>query len=1170
LEGRANPATNENSAQAIESQRQGAASTVKTRALRITVFSILWMLGVAVIVVAALYWRLSQGPISLAFLGDSIENAINAQIPGMRISLGETEIELDTATRTPHVRAQNLVLTADDGQVLASAPKAGVALDASRLLRGVVSVTTLELIGPKVSAKRNLDGSIVLGIEAEAANPEQEIFVDPSELDGSGVAEVSDAAVPAAPVLSGKRLLSMLDAGGNAGTLSLLEEVRITRGALRFFDEANDATWVAPQADLAFRRTEGGFVIASKASVNSGGAPWRIEASATYRRAENNYTANIAIEDLVPANVADEIFALAQFARVNMPFSGHLELQAEEGGIITSATGQMFAGKGRIDLPDYIAKPIEIEEATFRIGYKGPGSPIDILESSILMTGSRADVKGNFTPKYENDGRLTSISFDLKSENASVDTNSPDPILVDRVNFSGIAAVEQQRLDINDLVVMSGNTGIRMRGIITGGDTSPGINVAGRLRDVSAGLLKKLWPPVMAPRTRTWITENIQSGRITEGTFQVNFPPNVLAQAQLDKQLPANVIDVRFDMQEVQSSYFKNLPVLQQGVGQAHLKDDNFSLIINRGFVVLPSGERVDLNRGQFNASDLLAQAVPGKFQFDVRGSVAGLLEFAAQPDLNISGAGSSLPNITGRAQALIDLQLPLMKNVPKSAVKLSTAVKLTDAALAAVMPGIDLTEGNFSVDVKPESIVVKGPARLNGVSSNLQWEKPRKGGQAKVEVQTVVDAKLRAKLGIKLDEFMSGAIPIRAAVVPGSGKDKAITVSADLSDVAMKIAAVGWSRPPIKGTRATFKVVDDSEGNRSIEDLAIDGKGLKLRGRVSLKPGGGFRLIDLDEIRLNEDDVFRARLQPGEDEMNLTLAGTTFDARPYIKNLISPAKEQGASQATGGGMRYMVNASFNTVIAHRGENIKNVKASIVARGNQITTATIDGKFLSGLPITVKLVPVDGGREIRVSSADGGATLRASNFYSKVAGGELTFFALMANAPGSPIRRGELTIRRFDVRNEAALAELDSRGRPKKSGPRNAGVSFKRLTLPFSSDGKFIRMCDIELKGNDLGAVAGGLIRKADGAIDITGTMIPAQGINGFLDDVPLLGPLLTGGQNEGIFGVTFAMGGTVSKPRVQANPASALLPGFLRKMSEFRNTCSSGRTVAPPKDRNN
>lgn len=1136
------------------------------------------MLGLCVIAAAGLYWRLSQGPIVLAFLEDRIENAINAQLPDLQIALGETEIELDPDTLTPHVRTRNIVLSDKDGTVLASAPKAGVALNAGRLLRGSISVTDLELISPRVSARRALDGSVALGIEAQGASPDQEVVLDDIEAGTFG----STADVPANEqvamqtqvqqlALSGRRLLSILDSGGQGGALSLLEEVRITRGVLRFYDESNDATWIAPQADLAFRRTDGGFVVAAKARVASGDAPWSIEAAATYRRAANNYTANVAITDLVPAKVADKIYALSQFARVDLPFSGNIELDATEGGIITRASGQLFSGKGRISLPDYLANPIEIEEAAFRIGYAGGGAPIELSESSILMSGSRAIVNGSFMPRYESDGRLVAIDVKLESENASVDATASDPVFINKVTFDGIALVDRQRVDISDLVVMSGNTGVRLRGVIEAGEQSPGINVAGRLKDVSAGLLKKLWPPVLAPRTRAWINDNVESGRIAEGQFQVHFEPNQLARAQADKQLPTGVVDLQFSMAEVRAKYFKSLPVLEDAAGQARLKDDSFELVISSGHATMPSGARAQLQRGQFNASNLLSGSVPGKFLFDIRGSVAALLEYAALPDLRLTGAdSSSLPRLSGTGQAVVGLEFPMVKNVPRSSIRITTDVKLMDAAVPAVLPGVDLTDGRFDVAITPEAVAVKGPAKLNGVASHVAWTRPRGAGQARIDVETVLDAKLRNKLGVRLDEFMSGDVPVKIAVAGGGTGGRVISVSADLSEVSMKVAAAGWSRPATAGTRATFKVIDDGKGGaRKVEDLKLSGKGIEVAGRIALKAGGGYSLIDLDKVQLGEANLLQVRLEPGEDATRITLSGTRFDARPYIKNLVSPGRQAPEGQESGGGQRYVVEASFDIVTAHRSEQVRGVNATLTARGNQINSATIAGRFPSGLPVTIRLSPVEGGRELRVASADGGAALRASNFYSKVAGGELDFYALMANAPGSPIRKGELNLRRFDVRNEAALAELDSRGRPKKSGARNESMTFKRLTLPFSADAKFIRMCDIELKGNDLGAVAGGLIRKSDGAIDITGTLIPAQGINGLFDDVPLLGMLLTGGKNEGVFGITFAMGGTVSSPVTQANPASALLPGFLRKMSEFRSVCNKGRTVSPPKDRN-
>jgi hypothetical protein len=192
------------------------------------------------------------------------------------------------------------------------------------------------------------------------------------------------------------------------------------------------------------------------------------------------------------------------------------------------------------------------------------------------------------------------------------------------------------------------------------------------------------------------------------------------------------------------------------------------------------------------------------------------------------------------------------------------------------------------------------------------------------------------------------------------------------------------------------------------------------------------------------------------------------------------------------------------------------------------------------------------GRQLQITSSDGGSALRASNLYSKVAGGSLEFSAFLANGGTSTIQNGRLVMRDFDVRNEAALADIDSRSKSKKSGPRREGLSFTKLTLPFTTDAKFIRIGDSLLKGNELGAAAEGLIRKADGAIDFNGTIIPAYGINAAVGNIPLFGEIFTGGKGQGIFGLTFALGGTMANPKIQYNPLSAMAPGILRKIFEY------------------
>jgi hypothetical protein len=55
--------------------------------------------------------------------------------------------------------------------------------------------------------------------------------------------------------------------------------------------------------------------------------------------------------------------------------------------------------------------------------------------------------------------------------------------------------------------------------------------------------------------------------------------------------------------------------------------------------------------------------------------------------------------------------------------------------------------------------------------------------------------------------------------------------------------------------------------------------------------------------------------------------------------------------------------------------------------------------------------------------------------------------------------------------------------------------------------------------------------------------------INSVLGNIPIIGKLLTGGKNEGIFAAKYVVKGRLENPRVSVNPLSALAPGFLRNL---------------------
>jgi hypothetical protein len=89
--------------------------------------------------------------------------------------------------------------------------------------------------------------------------------------------------------------------------------------------------------------------------------------------------------------------------------------------------------------------------------------------------------------------------------------------------------------------------------------------------------------------------------------------------------------------------------------------------------------------------------------------------------------------------------------------------------------------------------------------------------------------------------------------------------------------------------------------------------------------------------------------------------------------------------------------------------------------------------------------------------------------------------------------------------------------------------------------------------GPSIGATMDGALDYFRDEVRLRGTFVPAYGLNNLFSRLPVVGMLLGGGANEGLLGITYQVVGPPRAPVLQVNPISAVAPGFLRKLFEFR-----------------
>ena len=233
------------------------------------------------------------------------------------------------------------------------------------------------------------------------------------------------------------------------------------------------------------------------------------------------------------------------------------------------------------------------------------------------------------------------------------------------------------------------------------------------------------------------------------------------------------------------------------------------------------------------------------------------------------------------------------------------------------------------------------------------------------------------------------------------------------------------------------------------------------------------------------------------------------------------------------------------------GEALSDVTLKYSGAGGQVGGLTLAGLSRSGGRVQIENASSDGERRISASSQDAGALLRFLNIYGRVEGG-----TLQLSLAGDKTLSGRLDIRGFSVVDEPKLRSLVSS--PPPGSDRSLGqatnakidtsrVKFDRGYAELERGKGTLRIANGVLRGPLIGTTFQGTAYDENNRMDMTGTFMPAYGLNSIFGDIPVLGAFLGNGRDGGLIGLTYRLRGDVKSPKLEVNPSIGDRPGHLQ-----------------------
>ena len=1021
-----------------------------------------------------------------------------ALAPALSVSLGGVVVTVGTDW-VPRVRLDDMRLLQRDGRTLLSLPEARVSFDPGALMRGRVNPRSIVLSGARVTLRRLPDGRFDLALGGQGG-----------DLPVSSYAELRAATdrIFALPVLADLRRIE-----AEAMTLTL-------------DDRRAGRRWQVGDGRLAL--ANGPDRRALELALTLHGGPGRAPAQAvlTFVTTPNSPEARLSaqVDRVAAADIAAQALPIAWLEVLDAALSGRFAAALDGEGRLTRLEAELDSDAGALR-PTPEARPIGFDRAGLAFAYDPASERINLTRLAVQGPSLRLKASGHAYLPGVSAGLPDALLAQIRFQDASAD---PEGLFESPVHFSEGALDLRMRLDpfrveIGQLALVEQGRRLWGRGSVSADADGWRVAFDMGLNRIAHGDLLALWPLSLVPKTRKWVSQNVQEGQLFEVKAGLRMAPGTEPHLSLGYEFRRG--DVRF---------LKTLPPIEEGSGYAVIEDRRYLMVLEEGHVTPPQGGPIRVTRGLFDVPDVTQRPALAHVRINSESGVTAALSLLDQPPFRfLEKAGRPVDLGEGRAVMETELHLPLKPKVAPQEVDFTVKGVVSDFRSDRLVPGRTIVAPRLSLAADRKGLEVAGAGRLGRVPFEATWRMafgPEAKGRAALDGRVTLTAEAADEFRLGLPAgAVSGSAPAQVSVAMQKGGPSRLTLTSDLAGLALGLPALGWSKPA--GGAGRLEVQATLGKPVSVDRLVLEGGGLSASGRVAMRGDGTLDAVRLDRVRLN-----------GWLDAPVTLAGRGAGKAPEVRvqggTVDLTRLKPGGGGGAGGGAPVPILARLDRVQVTGGIALTGFEGRFGTQGgfNGTFRAQVNGRAA----VEGMVVPMHGRSAVRLTSADAGGVLASAGIFPDARGGRLD---LHLTPSGASDYIGRAQVAQFRVTNAPVLAAL-----------LNA-VSVVGLLEQLNGEGLLFSDGDAEFRitrgaveigqaaavGASMGVSLAGVYRASDRMLDLQGVISPIYLLNG-------IGSFLTR-RGEGLFGFNYTVRGSADRPAVSVNPLSILTPGMFREI---------------------
>jgi hypothetical protein len=516
-----------------------------------------------------------------------------------------------------------------------------------------------------------------------------------------------------------------------------------------------------------------------------------------------------------------------------------------------------------------------------------------------------------------------------------------------------------------------------------------------------------------------------------------------------------------------------------------------------------------------------------------------------------------------------IDLSLgfPLLNAITVTDIDVKAEADLDHYTLRDALGDVDLTDGMIHVAYDGSLLSVAGTAKLDGNPVDLSWRQqfgPKVSYRQRYELKGTVPAELIGRAGFPSPQpFVSGPVNITSLVYQVASNGTAdLQGRFDLKGASASLPPVGWTKAEGVAASLRLNLKLAVGGKLASADFDARGGDLSAKGTVGFGAEDTVQQVTLGKLSLGRTNV-SLDWRRGPDGVDLDVHGHSLElskVRQALRERDESAKAVPGGAAQKARERTRVAVHLDQVLVQRG-TLGALNGRFEMSGDRIASA--DLTLAAGRGTTFRVQPVGGVRNVSLYVGDFGQLLHEAGWLDGLAGGYLDFRGRFDDGAANAPLVGTLKLGPYRLQKVTPRPDVDSLNSTIAGLNRvgNALQQFNGLDAELVKTGDRIEVKNGRTSGRSIGLTTAGHLDLATDTARLKGVVVPGFVVNNLLSNVPLLGPLLTGGKDAGLFAISYRLEGPFDDLKSDINMMSAITPGALRELF-------NAREAPPPTDK--